>query len=349
VSFDNSWQLIQLELSQIVNNGEYKLLQPLLEGLQSLVAAKYPTPEIVRGLLDVVKQIQVETSQGGNPRELAKQIALGFIQPQWNVQGSVNQANRDLFNQFVIQFFSSNLSELERSQPSPSLLLPIVLIVMNASEAKSLASGDAFHGYPEELCQDFKKLRVLLEERNSINWVERYHNIPQSWQPFRDTAENIEQIIKRTLGMVEGYQNLVSPVFVDIRMLNATDNRRALRELRSYGCVVIMDVISMHHPVIQREFRQSLLDAFPNTMVARVAPISDALQVVQRMISFIERHIDLECHKRFKLDFDELCDEVSDSTRFGRWLKNHVNNLLPDDAKSQVSSRKYWYQMSGVD
>jgi hypothetical protein len=349
VPSEDSWQSIEIELLQLFNHEEYKLLRPLLESLQSMIGAKYPSPEIVSGLLEVVKNIQMETYKGANPHEIARQVASGFMQPQWNIQGSVHQANRDFFNQVVIQFFSTNLSELEKTKPNPSILVPIILLVMNAFEAKELASGNALQGYPGEVFTDFKRLQKLLADNQMLNWVQCYHDNPQAWQPFRDSTESIEQLLKRTFSMVEGYQNPIVPVFVDIRTLNKDYNRHALKELRSHGCVVVMDVISMRHPAIQREFRSSLLDAFPKTLVVRVAPINEALQIVQQMVGMIERYIDLECHKRFKLDCDKLSEEASDTTRFCRWLKNEVTNLLPDDAKSQTSSRKHWYQISGVD
>lgn len=341
---ENSWETIQLELSQLIRHEEYKLLRPLLDGLQSMVAAKYPTPEIVSGLLEVVKRIQMEIRRGGNPHELARQLASGYIQPQWNVQGSVNQANRDLFNQFIIQFFSTNLSELEHKKSNSSIFLPIVLVVMNASEAQELASGSVLHNYPVEVRTELKKLQALLAEQHTVDWVQRYRNESQEWQPFKNSTETIKQLLDRAIAFVKGYKHPIQPDFVDIRTLN--NYRDKLKQLRFHGCVVIMDVISMRHPVIQREFRRSLLDAFPNTMVATVAPISDALQIKQQMISIIEQHIDLECHKRLHLDCDQLCDEISDFSRFGRWFQ-HVEKLLPADAKLQEDGRQYWYQLKG--
>lgn len=343
---EDSWNSIEKELSQLINNEEYKLVRPLLENIQYIVNAKCYQPEIVKVLLDVVKHLQIDIRKGGNPYELARKISSGFIQPEWNVQGNIYQAEQNSIHQIVIQFFSNNLNELEKIKPK-SISIPIVLLVMNVLEAEELASGAIFKDYPDQVHADFEQFQEFLRVRNIVNWVQRYQGSSQEWQPFANSTENIEQMLRRILSIIEGYQNSIEPVFLDIHMLN--NNRHALKELRTDGCVVIMDVISMRHPNIQRAFRRSLLDAFPKTMVARIAPIYDALNLKQQMINVIEYYVDLESHKRFKFDLDELCDdEICDPTRFNRWFKNQVKILLPSDAKLQTSSKKYWYQISGV-
>ena len=100
----------------------------------------------------------------------------------------------------------------------------------------------------------------------------------------------------------------------------------------------------MRHPMIQREFRRSLLDAFRNALIAKVASTSDALEVVQQMVIAFEQSIDSEFYKRLNLDWGGRCEEVSDGTRLGRWLKNQVPSLLPEKAKAEAGIRRHMYQ-----
>src|SRR5438045_2717083 len=121
-----TWDDLTAELSQLSKKNEYKLFRPLLESLQRMANAQVTSPDVVGGVLDIVKHIQADASKGADPHELAEQAASGFIQPQWNVEGNVNQANRDLFNQIYINIFDKNLSELKQEMPDPGILLPVV-------------------------------------------------------------------------------------------------------------------------------------------------------------------------------------------------------------------------------
>src|SRR5207253_1357315 len=96
----------------------------------------------------------------------------------------------------------------------------------------------------------------------------------------------------------------IVPDFVDIRTLNA--DRKRLTDLRHKGCFVINDVMSLWHPVIQLKYRASLLEAFPSTIVYRIAPIDQALKVSQPLIAYVEKYEDLEFFKRIK-DRDMKC------------------------------------------
>jgi|GEM_PF-1432195 len=326
---------------------EYRWLQPFFDKIQIIVDAKNIPPKIISCLKEVVYMISKDVLQGNDFTRLVtdpellveyiQDLLVIYIQSNRNVDNDVRDHTSSM-----VEIITDAVSAINQT----IYLLPIVPLVMKSSEAEELDLGSIFKGYPEDIYEDFKSLKAVLAEQYTTDWVSHYKDKSQEWQPFQNNKESLEQLIKRAISLLDGYHNIV-PWFLDIHQLNKDNKRSILRRLRSDGCIVIMDVISMRHPNIQREFRRSLLDAFPKTMVARVAPINDVLRIEQMMITIIEQHIHLEYHKRYKLDHDEMCAEVDDSTKFERWFRNHVTNILPNSAKAPKGSRQFWYKYGG--
>jgi hypothetical protein len=212
---------------------------------------------------------------------------------------------------------------------------------MNDVEAEELDKGKAFEDYTDQVyVEEFKQLQTLLKSE----WKERYRATPEQWQPFANNEQTIADLISRALERIDGYSNRVIPRFVDIQAINDEGHRYELKELRERGCVIIEDVISIRHPAIQRAYRRSLLDAFSSTIIVRVAPTSDALSVIQKLITFSEQYSDLEFYKRLNVDWDGKCNQVSGVAELGRWLKDQAPKLLPEDEKSKAGWRSHMYK-----
>jgi hypothetical protein len=342
------WQGIQSDLSQLHEDGAFASFRPLLEKLQQWASAQPPVypPEIFRAFIELVRHMVTDVQHGRSIHELLDQVTSGiYVQPEWDVH-NVFQAHGHIF-QFILNSFRG---EIEPTEPDPAIPVPVVLLVMNAAEAQDLASKVALQDYPDQLRVDFEQLQALLAEHGVADWPQRYKGTPEEWQPFGDVdeAHNIRQMVEHALTLVEGCQKRLVPAFVDIRTVNEISNRTRLMQLRYDGCVVVMDAISMRHPTVQRAFHSSMLDAFPSTLVASIAPIQPVWEIVERMVIVIERHIDLEFHRRYHFDLDSKCARVSSGVDFDRWVKEQVPKLLPDEIKSQTGSRQYWYQTSGV-
>ncbi|HEY0545497.1 MAG TPA: hypothetical protein VGC91_08990 [Pyrinomonadaceae bacterium] len=337
-----SWQTINVELSQLSNDREYQQYQPLLDSLQQLVDAKYASPEIIKGVLEVVKSIQ---AHGTPAQEIAKQVEGGFVQPSWTVEGNVNQANHDFINQTFLTIVHNNLKDLKKDEVNLNIKVPIVLLVMTMMEAEELVTLQAFDGLNEQIYTDqFSRYQRALEENQFVNWIQRYGNRPQDWQPFSKDSTTISEVITQALGTIEDYDHPLVPDFIDIRSLNEDNSRRNLRHLRQSGCVTIIDSISIRHPIIQRAYRRTQLDVFPNTLLVKLNPFSDPTELEEQMIRFSERYVDLEFFKRYRVDMDAKCDEVEDDLHFRRWLLDQAPKLLPDDEKAKKGWRKHAYK-----
>jgi hypothetical protein len=87
----------------------------------------------------------------------------------------------------------------------------------------------------------------------------------------------------------------------------------------------------MWHPQIQRDYRATLLDAFPSTIVFRIAPLNQsdlALSSAQPLISFLEQFQDLEFFKRMKSDSDLRCRDMSASDDLASFVIHFTPDLI---------------------
>ena len=114
----NSWTAVKTELARLRNDQRYEFSRPLLDFLEPLVSqpADERDKDFAIGLLTTIKKLQGERRRGADVRTQVENMAGGFIQPDWNVTGNVQQANRDfVINKIkvVFQQYASKLGELE--------------------------------------------------------------------------------------------------------------------------------------------------------------------------------------------------------------------------------------------
>jgi hypothetical protein len=339
---DNSTlQEVQERLLLLQQDNSLIDFHPLLQQLHALSTVEPPYfPSVLfKAFIDLIQQMSGDINQGQSLSQVLNEAISRsgtYEQPGWDVN-NVYQANGPIFQIY--------LNKLRDKINPPGIPVPIVLLVMNADQAKQLISGTVFRDHPE-LHDGFQQFRALLEGGGVTDWPLRYQATPEEWQPFSATegAENIEQLVKFALDRVEDYQEPLIPHFVDVSILNEDRNRAELWRLRNNGCIVIIDIISIRHPTILYAFQRSLLDIFPKTLVARIAPTHSVLEIVQEMTIVVEMHIDLEFTKRFRVDYDPKCVEVSDDFELRRWLIGQTRELLPTKTRAKAGIREYQYK-----
>lgn len=222
----------------------------------------------------------------------------------------------------------------------------IVLLVMNNSEAQELYSESVFSDYNIELRENFQNLKLQLTNNGVITWVNHYQSDSTQWQPFNSDSRNITQLINEVIEKIEKVesQSIIVSQFIDIRKLNE-DNPNSLnllKKLRDEGCIIIMDVISMQHPEMQRLFKSTALNASYNTLLLMVAPIHSAFDVVTSITGVIKQRIDLEFYRRLTLS-DSKCMKTADNHIFRNWLIGKVPSLLLVPETENVSDRPWSY------
>lgn len=212
---------------------------------------------------------------------------------------------------------------------------------MTKKEASDLKSRTIFDRRFETLLNDFERFDELLNEEGLKEWVDSYGESPSKWRPFNGNGKTIEELIRRKLYDLRWGE--INPIFIDIKTLNQECYRPTLKKLRETGCVVITDVISMQHPVIQQEFRRSLLDAFPCNLVAKIAPNMNILEFIRGLSIIFELHADIEFYRRCRIDEDRRCKRIHNEYDFGDWFGEQVKKLpMLENAKKPDTNNQMW-------
>jgi hypothetical protein len=322
---DNGDNKIQHQIRQLLEEEELSDFHPLFEKLQQWSSTEIYSPDFFEFLLRFIKQIKADAQQGRSIENVIEEVRKGkYIQPEWDVNNVYQTQGH------VIQFIFSNFHNPAPKQQKQSTKVPVVLLVMNTTEAQELASGDIFKDYSDELGNNFSILKRNLDFNPNTMWMSRYHDTRELWQPFNGN-QSIQELIIRSLKSVQKSYEGVSfnPSFKDIQTVNK--DRCLLQELRNDVCIVIIDVISLCHPKLFRAFQQSLLDAYQNTFVLVVAPTQPIFPLMRQMTMSIQLDLaDMEFAKR-RVDHDEefsACKETCDENECQQWLRDRLEKTV---------------------
>ena len=296
---------ITVDWINLLNNDHLTRFRPLIEELRKLSYPNIPNrfnSSQSQQIIQIFQSTSRSLTSGDSLRKVFRTSRDSFI----TIDPSMEQ---------YLQFLGYEIN--------------IVLLVMNHSEAEELCSEIVFSDYNIELRENFQQLKQTLADNGVIDWVDHYQSTSEEWQPFNED-KNITQLIDEVIEDVNSRSIIVSR-FIDIRELNQDNDNsfRLLKKLRDKGCIVIMDVISMQHPEMQRLFKSTALDASSNTLLLMVAPIHSAFDVVTSITGIIEQRIDLEFYRRSQLS-DSKCIETAREDRFRAWL---IEKLSSDKDK----------------
>lgn len=303
---------ITVDWINLLNNDHLTRFRPLIEELRKLSYPNIPNrfnSSQSQQIIQIFQSTSRSLTSGDSLRKVFKTSRDSFI----TIDPSMEQ---------YLQFLGYEIN--------------IVLLVMNHSEAEELCSEIVFSDYNIELRENFQQLKQTLADNGVIDWVDHYQSTSEEWQPFNED-KNITQLIDEVIEDVNSRSIIVSR-FIDIRELNQDNDNsfRLLKKLRDKGCIVIMDVISMQHPEMQRLFKSTALDASSNTLLLMVAPIHSVFDVVTSITSVIKQRIDLEFYRRLTLS-DSKSMKTADNLFFRSWLIDKMPDLLPATEKENVS------------
>lgn len=325
-----TWAKVQEELEALQKSGVYSPLDEALEPIERLINSQQSTPELVSRFIAKVREVnrsfdatigtKDERERKRVLRNAVERVESDFNQANWQVENVTNAKN--VYN-FVFESVKKAVEE-----PKQTIPIPVVLLVMDLAEALELDTGRINVAMPANYLADFANFKALLKP----NWLANYGESPSEWKPFDTINQSIGALMTNLLTRVQqvkNYQKPLVPHFINVHELSA--DREVLNYLRVNGCFVINDVISMWHPEIQRHYRSTLLDAFPSTIVFRIAPLNQnnlAMNSAQPLIGFLDQFQDLEFFKRMTNDLDLRCTDMSASHDLGRYVMNYTPELI---------------------
>jgi predicted NACHT family NTPase len=107
---------LQAELAKLSKNKRYQPFRPLLDFIKTLLepgnSKDEKNQDLARGLLAVVKELQGNREKGIDISTQIRKMAGGYVQPEWIVQGNVQQANRDFVVSKITMLFQQYSGQL---------------------------------------------------------------------------------------------------------------------------------------------------------------------------------------------------------------------------------------------
>jgi hypothetical protein len=321
-------------------------LKPMVDVLLQAARARHPTLTPAVGAA-IVTMLRDQVRAGATAEEVvqaARDRTLRFDNPGW-APGVVNQAQKVIYN---LHLPATTAPGGDRTPPRP---LPVVLLVMTDHDARQLVDRDAFTGEFQSLEDDFERLRVHLQDSQASDWQERYGPERTDWRPFGAGGSTIGELVRLAVGDANRHLKFAPALEADFHdIMRINDDRWELQRLRHDGCLVIMDSIAMRHPLLQRAFHRSLLDAYPRTAVVAIAPIQTALEKSHDLtVALRVRLADLEFARRRDDPYGGMdCIETSRQPEFDKWLVAGIQNLAPCLGVKAGIRRFGWGQENGA-
>ncbi len=332
LGYDDPLKELEWQIDQLKNKEGYEKFRSILDQLDYWVKEKTYKIDTINGLLQIAVNMKYQLSNKIYFNEYYEHIAMGIIPKEWNIQNLVAKLDLDKISELAILLFEPLREEFEINLKNR---LPVVLAVMDKYKAEDLASGAAFHSYPENLKDklldrlkgNLKIFESLLAQKGIKEINKLYCIDKREWQPFNDSSDTIKSIVHEAILKTMSAKRIV-PVFIDIDLINKKHFRCILKIIRENGCIVIMDSISMQHPDIQREFHLSLLDAFPKTRIAKVGYDRDAAEFINQITIILEEHMELEFYKRLnERDNCGDCIQLGKRNDFADWFTTKTEEI----------------------
>lgn len=339
---EQPWDEFVKEFEQIEANPDYKPFRAILEHTRAVIGRadahrQQRDMDGARGLLNFVEVLRSKYEAGEDVTPILDKTATGNIQLDWLVKGDVKQANQNYIDhsrQFVMQIVMANANELNITAQHPKILVPIVPVVMTQAQANELITRTIFQGEPQILENGFDELDKFLQGE-AADWIDRYGARPQDWKPFGSGPNDLtlEQLIINALtGLEEEFKDLDCPLaasFGNVIDLSQGDGRSNLRRIRDSGCIVILDVVSIRHPKLQRAFHQTLLDAFPRTSVVSIAPSEKSYKLATSLAVLVQLKVEEMEFQRRRADPGDwgASEKIFEEQAFKPWLSTRLQKI----------------------
>lgn len=229
--------------------------------------------------------------------------------------------------------------------------LPFVAVAMTRKEADDLAS-EAIFDNPEVAPierERFGALREALEEHGISDLPSCYGESRNEWQPLTADQTTIRNIIESVVNRLNDDRQqkerlpIIRPQYFSTEFLSPDDEWRGRTwdQLEELGCVLVVDAISMFHPLLRQTFLRSQflgssVGAGGRISLVVVSPLSSNILKVnqlleQELCSHMQRAFD-----RFAIHLDQFCEfGVGDPRHLRRWLFS----ILPETAKAVQGQR----------
>jgi hypothetical protein len=269
-----------------------------------------------------------------------------LLEPQHRLDfRAVNLDDPDMLEQSVATLIQNIRGDLPSAGVS-AIGLPFVIFAMIDQEVDELLSGEVFERAtvaPVDR-QDFARLRDELQRHGLDDAFQFYGALREDWRPpisngltIRDALGEVVQKLNQQRRQIPDTPIIRPQFFSEDFLSDDTDWRdKTWTQLENLGCVLVVDAISMFHPLLRSKLERSELSSKERTSIIFLLPISPNGLPLGR---FVERHIEQHMPRafnRFATQLDLLCELGSGDIRnVKRWLFS----VLPEVALKAQGGR----------
>ncbi len=296
-------------------------------------AAALITPQSLPQMLDdadtVGEALQVLRARTGSLALLLSNVRRDELPPNWLSDECFVLAPAESAGVNPLQAARAWLAGRQPPAASRSVGVPVCIVAMTRAELDQLEHDEQLMGQltGDELRQ-YASLKAALAAEG-IDWMARYHASRHRWRPFHEDgasvrviAEEIADAVGRR-GQIHQRQRHVRLQWYPFDALVHANPRlrQTYRAIARAGCVVLVDEISLFHPLLRQAFQNSPF--FNNDLVAivTVSPFDPGREEVEALLEDATRRRLAGAFDRYAVDFDPQCElAVGNERRFKRWL-----------------------------
>jgi hypothetical protein len=212
-----------------------------------------------------------------------------------------------------------------------SIEIPFVIVAMTHDEANELITENVFDNPNVAQVERtrFQAFGKALQEHGIADLLNHYGESREDWQPHTCQQGTVEEIILDTALFFNQRHSersrrpLVHPRFYSSDFFAEDKDARLeiWNQLSRSGCIMIVDAVSMFHPVLRRILSRSEMGSNERVAILALSPVDSCAIPVNHLI---EQEMSSQMQRafaRFSKYLDRLCEfGIGDLRAIQRWL-----------------------------
>jgi hypothetical protein len=224
--------------------------------------------------------------------------------------------------------------------------IPFVILAMTHNEATDLITETVFNNpavAPAERIR-FETFGKALREYGIEDLLSHYGEHREDWRPHTHSQSTIQEIILDMVDRINQQRprlparSMIRPQFISSSFFSDDENIRLEMwiKLGQLGGMIIVDAVSMFHPMLSQLLLHSRLGADKRVAMLMLSPVDPNAIPVNQLIEYETRSHMEQAFARFDRNLDRLCEfGVGDL----RGLKRRLLTILPEVAELIVHQR----------
>lgn len=208
--------------------------------------------------------------------------------------------------------------------------IPMCALVMDRREQEELDSAPDFiaRGLGTSSQQQYDRLKTELD-RSGVPWRNRYDSTREQWRPFDPAGARLTTFIadferelnQRSPAKLRHRQVKIQWYPFSAALSGDPRLRRIYRDVANAGGIVLVDEISLFHPMLRAAFQNSPFFNNDRVGIVSVSPFDPGLEPRDQPLEAEIRRKLAGAFDRYAVDCDPQCElAVGDANRLRRWL-----------------------------